>query len=71
MTETQKRLAEANGTTERVYGDLVNKYIRVEYSLSEELALLRQRDEKHDEYKRYNDYVEICKEKAKKEVYGG
>lgn len=68
MTEQQKKLAELNGTTEKVYGDLVNKKIRRRYSISEELAMLRQKDEKPEEFALYNDYVEGCKAEAKAEL---
>lgn len=47
------------------YEDEVNKLIREKYSLNDELAILRQRDTKPDEFKAYNDYVEECKAKAK------
>ena len=47
------------------YEDEVNRLIRLKYSLSDELAILRQRDTKPDEFKAYNDYVEECKAKAK------
>ena len=68
MTDKQKRLAEKNNTMPEVYGDLVNKKIRLRYSLSAELATLRQRDEKPDEYAAYNAYVEQCKAEAKAEI---
>lgn len=48
------------------YGELVERLIRKKYSLSEELAILRQRDTKPDEYAEYNDYAEQCKAEAKK-----
>lgn len=35
--------------------------IRIKYSVSDELAILRQRDTKQDEFKEYFDYVEWCK----------
>lgn len=47
------------------YGERVNALIRERYSLSEELALLRQRDTKPDEFAQYNAYCEECKTKAK------
>jgi hypothetical protein len=43
--------------------------IRKKYSLSEELAILRQRDEKLTEFAEYNSYAEECKAKAK-EILG-
>ena len=53
MTETQKRMAERNGTLSKVYGDLVNQKIRRQYTMSEEIALLRQREEKQEEFEAY------------------
>lgn len=68
MTNIEKKIAEKNGTFSKVYGDVVNKKIRMQYTLSEELALLRQRDEKPDEFAKYNEYVEKCKAEAKTEI---
>lgn len=48
------------------YGELVEFLIRKKYTLSEELAILRQRDAKLDEYNAYNNYAEQCKVVAKK-----
>lgn len=53
---------------EEDYGNRVNDLIRRRYSLSEELAILRQKDEKPDEYRAYFAYCEECKAKAKAEV---
>lgn len=47
------------------YGELVESYIREKYSLSAELAILRQRDTKPEEFAEYNAYAEQCKAKAK------
>lgn len=51
------------------YGELVEQLIRKKYSLSEELAILRQREEKADEFADYNLYAEECKKNAK-EILG-
>ena len=53
------------------YDEAVNTKIREKYSLSNELAILRQRDEKPDEYQAYYAYCEECKAfvKAKKAEY--
>lgn len=48
----------------------VEMKIREKYSISQELAILRQRDSKPEEYAEYNAYCEECKAQAKKEVYG-
>lgn len=45
------------------YGELVDIEIRKRYSISEEFAILRQKDEKPSEYAEYYDYCEQCKEK--------
>lgn len=43
---------------------LVDAMIRAKYSLSQELAILRQKEEKIDEYNEYNIYAEQCKQIA-------
>ncbi|MBQ7912171.1 MAG: hypothetical protein IJ308_00290 [Clostridia bacterium] len=48
------------------YGELVERLIRKKYSVSAELAILRQRDEKPEEFAVYNAYAEQCKAEAKK-----
>jgi hypothetical protein len=54
------------------YDDAVNAEIRKKYSESQEFAILRQKDEKPDEYSEYFSYCEECKTyvKSKKEEYG-
>lgn len=47
------------------YEECVNTLIREKYSLSQELAILRQRDSKPEEYNAYNAYCEACKAEAK------
>lgn len=46
-------------------GVLVEAMVRGRYSVSDELALLRQRDSKPAEFSEYNTYVEACKVEAK------
>lgn len=47
------------------YENLVESKIRARYTLSQELAILRQRDTKQDEYQAYYDYCEACKAEIK------
>lgn len=47
------------------YSALVSRMIRRKYSINDELAILRQRDSKPDEFAEYNTYCEQCKAKAK------
>lgn len=53
---------------DRLYENLVVKKIREKYSINEELAILRQRDEKPSEFAEYHAYVEECKIAAKEEL---
>ena len=53
------------------YEKLVESLIRQKYSLSNELAILRQATTKVDEFKAYNEYAEKCKNQAKSKIYGG
>lgn len=47
------------------YEERVNDLIRERYSLSEELAILRQKEAKPEEYEEYYKYAEECKNRAK------
>lgn len=55
------------------YGEAINSEIRKKYTQSEEFAILRQKNEKPDEYNEYFDYCESCKAyvKEQKQKYGG
>jgi hypothetical protein len=68
MTELEIRLAKLNGTLEADYIALVDSKIREKYSISAELAILRQRDTKPEEFAEYNAYAESCKAEAKAEL---
>ena len=70
MTKTERALSELNGTLTEAYGADVNRRIRARYSLSEELSLLRQREEKPDEFMAYNAFVEECKRASRAEILG-
>lgn len=50
------------------YSSLVEQYIREVYSVSAELAIQRQREEKPLAFKEYFNYCESCKKRAKKEL---
>ncbi len=60
-----ERLAEANGTKEARYAKRVNRLIRRRYTLSDELALLRRREEAPEAFAAYTAYAEECKARAK------
>lgn len=50
------------------YENLVERLIREQYSLNAEIAIIRQQNEKPDEYKAYYDFAESCKSKAKEQL---
>lgn len=47
------------------YEEKVEQLIRQKYTISDELAILRQRDTKPDEFNEYFNYCEECKKIAK------
>lgn len=50
------------------YPQLVENKIRTKYSVSAELAILRQRNSKPEEFAEYNAFCELCKSEAKSEL---
>lgn len=69
MDNITKILAEKNGVydeiKEKEKEEKINSLIRKRYSISNEFAILRQRDIKIEEFLEYNAYVEECKAKVK------
>ena len=47
------------------YENKIVALIRKKYNVNQELAILRQRDTKPEEFAEYNEYVEKCKEQVK------
>lgn len=62
--ERAKRLAE----NEAHYRSIVSARIRSRYDLDAELAILRQRDSKPEEFAAYSAYAEECKAAVKAEI---
>lgn len=50
------------------YEERVVELIRLRYDINEELAILRQRDSKPEEFAEYDVYCEECKQLAKEEL---
>lgn len=66
---TEEQLAEMQEQAKAYqYENMIVAKIRQRYSVNQELAILRQRDTKPDEFAEYNEYVEQCKAEAKSEV---
>ena len=53
---------------EKLYESEIIRRIRERYTINQELAILRQRDTKVEEFAEYNAYVEQCKAEVKKEL---
>jgi hypothetical protein len=76
MTEIERKLMRKNAEhgydeTEKIKADKINRLIRRKYSVSAELAVMRQRDTKPEEFEAYFAYVEECKAQVKREMSGG
>ena len=50
---------------EPTYKDKIIQVIRTKYTVDDELAILRQRDSKPDEFQEYFDFVESIKQSLK------
>lgn len=50
------------------YENKIVALIRKKYNVNQELAILRQKDTKPEEFAEYNKYVEKCKEQVKSEL---
>lgn len=59
--ETELEIAERSYWQSVSYDDAVDAEIRKRYSVSQEFSILRQKDEKPDEYAAYYAYCEECK----------
>lgn len=68
MKDIELRLSRLNGTLEADYGAAVERAVRKRYTVSAELAVLRQRDTKPEEFEEYNTYVEQCKARVREEM---
>ena len=64
MTEEEIKLLYV-GLPQIPYKDRVINRLRAVYSVDDELAILRQRDTKPEEYREYNDFVERVKAEEK------
>ncbi len=70
MNDQAYLLMQKCGKESALYGDRVNALVRERYSLSEELSLLRRRDDAPEAFAAYTAYVEACKARVKNEAKG-
>lgn len=64
----KKNRERSPGSWAQLYENKIIRKIRARYTVNQELAILRQRDTKPDEFEAYNAYVEQCKAEVKKEM---
>lgn len=64
-----KKNREANPQSwDRLYESEIIRRIRKRYTVNQELAILRQRDTKPEEFAEYDAFVEQCKAEVKKHL---
>ena len=61
-------LAKKNGTLERIKNRMIDEKIRERYPYSAQIAILRQKDEKPEEYAAFYEYAEACKREVRAEL---
>lgn len=70
MNVLELKLAKKNkevkpSSWEKLYENMIIRKIRSKYTVNQELAILRQRDSKPEEFADYNTFVEQCKLEVK------
>ena len=66
MDNKKIQLAIKFNKQDKLYPELVEELIRQRYTISQELAIHRQRDTKPTEFSNYNAFCEECKATAKR-----
>ena len=61
MKAYEIELAKKNGTIERIRRGEIDRLIGMRYSIGDQIALLRQKEDKPEEFAAFNDYAEACK----------
>ena len=65
VTLSEIELAKKNGTVERVKNRLIDEAISRRYPYSAQIAILRQKEEKPEEYAAFYAYAEECKARVR------
>ena len=68
LTEADFQKAHMVNHDDGGYSRMVERLIRERYTVSDEISILRQKDEKPEEYAAYYTYAEECKKKARYET---
>ena len=68
VTAGEIELAKANDTVEELKNRLIDLIITEQYSVGEQIALLRQREQKPEEFARFDRDAELCKKMVKRYI---
>jgi hypothetical protein len=69
-TNKQIRLAYKNGVLETLKNNMIEAEIAKRYSVGNQIAILRQKDSKPEEYEEFNSFTENCKDTVKAYLAG-
>ncbi|MBE6551573.1 MAG: hypothetical protein E7665_05490 [Ruminococcaceae bacterium] len=65
ISRTEIILSAKNGVLDTLYSSKVEQRIREKYSLGAQIALIRQKDEKAEEFEAFNTFAENAKKEIK------
>ena len=65
MNSNDIMLAKKNGTINKIYNRMVDNLICKKYSYSAQISIIRQKDEKPEEFAEFYAYAEQCKAEVK------
>lgn len=68
MNANKIELAKKNGTIDKIYNRIVDEKIRAKYPLSAQIAIIRQKEEKPEEFYEFYAFAEQCKAEVKAEL---
>ena len=64
-TDRQIKLAYKNGVLETIKNSMIEEEISKKYSIGSQIAIIRQKDIKPEEFNEFYTYTESCKTKVK------
>lgn len=68
ITAGEIELAKVNDTIEELKNRWIDALVTEQYSVGEQIALLRQKEQKPEEFARFDRHAEMCKEMVKRYI---
>ena len=68
ISQTEIKLAKLNNAIDDLRKSYIITAIRAKYDVNDEIAILRQKDTKPDEYATYNAYIEQIKDEIDRQI---